>query len=146
MTGRVGIAHRTNERSMKAAAERDITDVIGHIPYRMAFAGGWIDQPFVSKLNPDKVGSMVVVAIEPTVRFMDRCGMATGTRKVAAKLWKDGLPDRPPAQLVRELYAEENRTLRRAVRLAGHDRVALSGRLPARLRLLLRRRHLPTSR
>src|SRR5262245_5467115 len=96
---------------MKAAAERDITDVIGRIPYRMAFAGGWIDQPFISRLNPDKIGSMVVVAIEPTVRFMDRCGMATGTRKVAAQLWKDGLPNRTPAQLVKELYAEENKTL-----------------------------------
>ena len=30
----------------------DITDIIGKIPYRMAFAGGWIDQPFVSRLNP----------------------------------------------------------------------------------------------
>ena len=29
-----------------------ITDVIGSIPYRMAFAGGWIDQPFVSLHNP----------------------------------------------------------------------------------------------
>src|SRR3954452_20736246 len=86
----------------------EITSVIGRIPYRMAFAGGWIDQPFVSRLNPDKVGSMVVVAIEPNVRFMDRCGMATGTRKVALRMWKDGLPDQPPAQLVKELYAEEN--------------------------------------
>jgi hypothetical protein len=89
----------------------DITSVIGHIPYRMAFAGGWIDQPFVSRLNPDAVGSMVVVAIEPTVRFMDRSGMATGTRKVALRLWKDGVPNRPPAQLVKELYAEENKHL-----------------------------------
>ena len=96
---------------MHAAPARDITDVIGKIPYRMAFAGGWIDQPFISKLNPDKVGSMVVVAIEPTVRFMDRCGMATGTRKVAARIWKDGLPDRPPAQLVKELYQAENEAL-----------------------------------
>jgi len=89
----------------------DITSVIGRIPYRMAFAGGWIDQPFVSRLNPDLVGSMVVVAIEPTVRFMDRAGMATGTRKVAMRIWKDGLPDRSPAELVKELYAEENKNL-----------------------------------
>ena len=54
------------------------------MPYRMAFAGGWIDQPFVSRLNPTPPGSMVVVALEPTCRFMDRCGMGTGTRKVAA--------------------------------------------------------------
>ena len=89
----------------------DITDVIGAIPYRMAFAGGWIDQPFVSRINPDKVGSMVVVALEPTVRFMDRAGMATGTRKVAMRVWKGGLPQRSPQQLVKELYAEENKAL-----------------------------------
>lgn len=92
-------------------ARTDLTSVIGAIPYRMAFAGGWIDQPFVSKLNPDKLGSMVVVGIEPTVRFMDRAGMATGTRKVAMRIWKHGLPDRPAAQLVKELYAEENKNL-----------------------------------
>ncbi len=86
----------------------DITSVIGSIPYRMAFAGGWIDQPFVSKLNPKPPGSMVVVAIEPQVRFMDRCGMATGTRKVATELWNGKLPSGDPAQLTRELYRAEN--------------------------------------
>ncbi len=86
----------------------DITTVIGRLPYRMALAGGWIDQPFVSQLNPTPPGSMVVVALEPTVRFMDRCGMATGTRKVALQLWGDGLPDRDPAELTRELYRAEN--------------------------------------
>jgi hypothetical protein len=89
----------------------DIANDIGKIPYRMAFAGGWIDQPFVSRLNPDHVGSMVVVGLEPTVRFMDRAGMATGTRKVALRLWDNGLPCRPAAELVRELYAEENKNL-----------------------------------
>jgi hypothetical protein len=79
------------------------------IPYRMAFAGGWIDQPFVSRLNPRPPGSMVVVGLLPTLRFIDRAGMATGTRKVAEKLWPEGLPQRDPAALVRELYAEENR-------------------------------------
>ncbi|MBN1139250.1 MAG: hypothetical protein JXM73_21925 [Anaerolineae bacterium] len=82
--------------------------IIGTLPYRMAFAGGWIDQPFVSERNPDPAGSMVVVAIEPTCRFMDRCGMGTSTRKVAARLWPNGLPDRDPAELVRELYDVEN--------------------------------------
>lgn len=86
-----------------------LSDVIGAIPYRMALAGGWIDQPFVSRWNPAPPGSMVVVAVEPVVRFMDRAGMATGTRHVALKLWKGRLPERPAAELVRELYAEENR-------------------------------------
>ena len=39
----------------------DITQVIGAIPYRMALAGGWIDQPFVSRHNPTPPGAMVVV-------------------------------------------------------------------------------------
>ncbi len=82
--------------------------VIGSIPYRMAFAGGWIDQPFVSKLNPEPPGSMVVVSLEPDFRWMDRCGMATSTRAVATRLWGGALPRGNPAFLVRELYAEEN--------------------------------------
>jgi hypothetical protein len=78
----------------------------------MALAGGWIDQPFVSRLNPDPFGSMVVVGLEPSTPFMDRCGMATGTRKVALRLWGRSIPDRDPDALVRELYAEENRDRR----------------------------------
>ncbi|MEA3336378.1 MAG: hypothetical protein U9R25_10745 [Chloroflexota bacterium] len=85
-----------------------IIDVIGKMPYRMAFAGGWIDQPFVSEHNPSPPGSMVVVSIEPTCRFMDRCGMGTSTRKVAQKLWPGGLPDANPAALVQVLYEAEN--------------------------------------
>jgi hypothetical protein len=77
----------------------------------MALAGGWIDQPFVSQCNPEPPGSMVVVALEPEFRFMDRSGMAGGTRAVALRLWNGRLPDGNSAQLVRDLYAEENRDL-----------------------------------
>lgn len=86
----------------------ELTSVIGRIPYRMALAGGWIDQPFVSRLNLERTGSMVVVALEPEVRFMERCGMATGTRNIALKMWDGTLPDRDPAALTRELYNAEN--------------------------------------
>ncbi len=89
--------------------ESPIEGAVGRIPYRMAFAGGWIDQPFVSERNPEPPGAMVVVGLEPTHRYMDRCGMATSTRKVATRLWGGKLPEREPAELVRELYAEENR-------------------------------------
>src|SRR5450755_4018213 len=74
----------------------------------MALAGGWIDQPFVSKLNPAPPGSMVVVGLEPVCRFMDRAGMATSTRRIADKIWTGGLPDKDPVELVRELYEAEN--------------------------------------
>src|ERR1035438_6615387 len=87
---------------------RELTEVIGHIPYRMALAGGWIDQPFVSALNPTPPGSMVVVSLQPVVRYMERCGMATGTRNVALAGWGESLPAREPAELTRELYAAEN--------------------------------------
>jgi hypothetical protein len=86
----------------------DITGVIGNIPYRMALAGAWIDQPFVSKYCTPP-GSMVVVALEPAFRFMERCGMATSTRRVAMKYWGEQLPAGDPAELVRELYARENK-------------------------------------
>ena len=52
---------------------------------------------------------MVVVALEPTFRVMDRSGCASGTRAVATKLWKGRLPNRPPEELVRELYEAENK-------------------------------------
>ena len=81
---------------------------LGRIPNRLQLAGGWIDQPFVSRLNPKPPGSMVVVQIEPTFRPMDRSGIASGTRAIAAKLWNNRLPQRPPAELVRELYEAEN--------------------------------------
>jgi len=74
----------------------------------MALAGGWIDQPFVARLNPAPPGSMVVVGLEPTFRFMDRSGMATSTRTIADKLWDGALPDEDPMTLVRELYEAEN--------------------------------------
>jgi hypothetical protein len=89
-------------------AEPAVIDLIGAIPYRIALAGGWIDQPFVSRLNPTPPGSMVVVSLEPLCLFMERCGMGTSTRKVALQLWGQRLPDRSPAELVRELYHAEN--------------------------------------
>lgn len=88
--------------------ENEPTNVLGNIPYRMALAGGWIDQPFTSRLNPDPPGSMVVVNIEPNTRFMDRAGMGTSTRRIAQKLWCGRMPDGDPMIRVRELYLAEN--------------------------------------
>ena len=81
---------------------------LGAIPNRLQLAGGWIDQPFVSKHNPRPPGSMVVAQLEPDFRPMDRSGIASGTRTIAMKLWNGRLPNRPPGDLVRELYKAEN--------------------------------------
>ena len=85
-----------------------IEDAVGEIPYRLALAGGWIDQPFCSRLNPTPPGSMVVVGVKPTFHWMERAGIATGTRAVIRGLW-GSLPPRAPEQLVEELYQAENR-------------------------------------
>jgi hypothetical protein len=87
---------------------KKITDVVGNLPYRIALSGGWIDQPYISRHNPSPPGSMVVVAVEPEFRFMDRSGICGSTREIALKLWNNQLPDRPPKELVQELYKAEN--------------------------------------
>jgi hypothetical protein len=94
---------------MSAAARARLSRVLGGIPHRLALAGGWIDQPFVSRHNPDPPGSMVVVSLHPTFRAMERSGLAGGTRRVAERLWGQRLPRGPLEQRVRELYAAENR-------------------------------------
>jgi len=95
-------------RVLKGTNPSHIRRALGTIPNRLQLAGGWIDQPFVSRLNPKPPGSMVVVQVEPDFRPMDRSGFATGTRAVAAALWRGRLPRRPPDTLVRELYEAEN--------------------------------------
>lgn len=86
----------------------DITDIIGKIQYRMALAGGWIDQPFMSKLNPNPPGSMVVAAVVPEFRFFDRAGICGSTRSIALDIWNGQIPDEDPEKLVRDLYRIEN--------------------------------------
>ena len=50
---------------MRPEASPRITDVIGTaLPYRMAFAGPWIDQPLVYGSIPAPPGSMVVVGLD----------------------------------------------------------------------------------
>jgi len=86
-----------------------LAKLLGAIPNRLQLAGGWIDQPFASRHNPNPPGSMVVVQIEPNFRPMDRSGIGSSTRKIAMRIWKGRLPNRPPADLARELFAVENK-------------------------------------
>ena len=45
------------EATMNPIQDADITDVIGKMPYRMAFAGGWI--AVVVALGPDGVAPFI---------------------------------------------------------------------------------------
>lgn len=62
---------------------------VDQMPYRIDLAGGWLDQPWVSKHHP---GDVITVSIEPTLEFNERSGMATSTRRVALDLWRNKLP------------------------------------------------------
>ena len=75
------------------------------LPYRIDLAGGWLDQPFVSRYAP---GPVVVASIEPDHDFDRRSGMATSTRDTAAGLWGSRLPAGNPTQLAKTLFACEN--------------------------------------
>jgi cytidyltransferase-like protein len=72
-------------------AARSTTELreMQQIPYRIDLAGGWLDQPYVSRHHP---GSVITLSIEPTIEFNDRSGMATSTRRTAHELWGARLP------------------------------------------------------
>lgn len=74
-------------------------------PYRLCIAGGWIDQPWVSKVHP---GSVVVAQIWPTMDFNDRSGLATSSRRVGIKLWGDRPPDGDHEENAKLLFGAEN--------------------------------------
>ena len=75
------------------------------IPYRVELCGGWLDQPSVNSLCP---GSVIVMSIEPTMEFNDKCGMATSSRKKAIDLWQTQIPTGNREELARLLFCVEN--------------------------------------
>lgn len=75
------------------------------IPYRIDLAGGWLDQPYVSKLYP---GPVITICIEPDYEFNDRSGMSTSTRKRAIELWQTEIPTGDREKLARTLFCYEN--------------------------------------
>lgn len=75
------------------------------IPFRLDLAGGWLDQPYVSKYYP---GSVITICIEPDFDFNDRSGMSSSTRKKAIEIWGYKLPEENPEKLARILFSFEN--------------------------------------
>ncbi|MDR2562818.1 MAG: adenylyltransferase/cytidyltransferase family protein [Prevotellaceae bacterium] len=76
-----------------------------NIPYRIDLAGGWLDQPYVSKHYP---GSVITISIEPDYEFNDRSGMSTSTRNKAIELWQTDIPAGDKEKLARTLFCYEN--------------------------------------
>ena len=75
------------------------------IPYRIDLAGGWLDQPFVSKYCS---GSVLTISIEPTLEFNERSGMASSTRRKAIELWQTDIPSGNREKLAKMLFSYEN--------------------------------------
>ena len=75
------------------------------IPFRIDLAGGWLDQPFVSKFHP---GPVLTISIEPTIEFNDRSGMSSSTRRKAIELWRNEIPHGDAGHLARLLFSFEN--------------------------------------
>ncbi len=86
-------------RSSTNLRERDL------LPYRIDLAGGWLDQPYVSKHHP---GAVVTISIEPTLEFNERSGMASSTRRHARELWGNRMPTGEFERLAKILFCYDN--------------------------------------
>ena len=75
------------------------------IPFRLDLAGGWLDQPFVSKFC---AGPVITISIEPDIDFNDRSGMSSSTRAKAIELWQTRIPDGDPEKQAKTLFCFEN--------------------------------------
>jgi hypothetical protein len=86
---------------------RSSTDLraINRIPYRIDMAGGWLDQPYVSKYYP---GPVITFSLEPTVDFNERSGMASSTRRKAIELWGPRLPVDDYEKVAKILFCYDN--------------------------------------
>jgi len=75
------------------------------IPFRIDLAGGWLDQPYVSKYVS---GPVITISIEPDYDFNDRSGMSTSTRRKAIDLWQSDIPQGDKQKLAKTLFCFEN--------------------------------------
>ena len=76
-----------------------------NIPYRIDLAGGWLDQPYVSKHHS---GPVLTISIEPDYDFNNRGGMSTSSRKAAIEMWHVDIPEGDRETLAKMLFRYEN--------------------------------------
>lgn len=78
---------------------------VEQMPFRIDLAGGWIDQPFVSKYYP---GGVITISLEPTIQFNERSGMASSTRRAAIEMWGPRIPTDNYEKLAKILFCYDN--------------------------------------
>lgn len=96
-----GVEYLVIERAPRAGTPRSSVTM----PFRIDMAGGWLDQPYVSKYHP---GPVITISIQPTVDFNDRSGMASSTRRAALDMWGARLPAGDPEKLAKILFCYDN--------------------------------------
>lgn len=101
---RRGVEYIVLDESSIARKENYSSDHL-RVPYRICLAGGWLDQPWVSSVYP---GPVVVLRIKPTIRFTDRSGMATSTRKTILHIWSEYIPSGDYEKVAKILFGAEN--------------------------------------
>ena len=104
----LGIEYVKSKRiPKKTLPSRSSTDLRtkSTIPFRLDIAGGWLDQPYVSKHHP---GPVITISIEPDFDFNDRSGMSSSTRKKAIEIWGYSLPNDDREKLAKILFSYEN--------------------------------------
>jgi cytidyltransferase-like protein len=75
------------------------------LPYRIDLAGGWLDQPYVSRHCP---GPVITISLEPTLEFNERSGMASSTRRHMIELWGPKIPPGDYEKLAKILFCYDN--------------------------------------
>lgn len=108
LCGRLGIEYVVGKRLPHTGLPVRSTTALRQecrIPYRIDLAGGWLDQPFVSKHHS---GPVLTLCLEPDIEFNDRSGMATSSRKKAVELWQTDLPEGDPEQTAKLIFSYEN--------------------------------------
>jgi cytidyltransferase-like protein len=103
-----GVEYRIlNRRPHPGFVARSTTDLrtVHRVPFRIDLAGGWLDQPFVSRHYP---GPVITVSIEPTIQFNERSGMASSTRRAAIDLWGPRIPAGDFEKLAKVLFCYDN--------------------------------------
>jgi cytidyltransferase-like protein len=98
------VLQRTPRSGLTARSSTAMRKIIT-MPFRIDIAGGWLDQPFVSKFYP---GPVITISIEPTVEFNNRSGMASSTRSRALDLWGPRLPQGDAEKLAKILFCYDN--------------------------------------
>jgi hypothetical protein len=75
------------------------------VPFRLDLAGGWLDQPFVSRVHP---GAVIALSLAPEHPFEAGSGMGGQTRAAAIELWDGELPAGDPGKLAKVLFRYAN--------------------------------------